>query len=179
MPDAKARQMWMQDLRSLNFEPLRAVFPDLANMGGYAKHYAHLDPESSLVPIEKQLANEARNRCDWATQHRGAFIPRGMQLTFRCAANFPDGDRLHNRFVLTDFAGASLPYGTQALGTKVFDDISPLYQGQDEVRWRQFTRPDRLQVIGAPRVVEGTAQEEIMKSHKKYYFFGTVPALSH
>ena len=51
MPDAKARQMWMQDLRSLNFEPLRAVFPDLANMGGYAEHYAHSDPESSLVKL--------------------------------------------------------------------------------------------------------------------------------
>jgi type I restriction enzyme, R subunit len=51
MPDANASQMWMQNLRSLNFEPLRAVFPDLANMGGYAEHYAHTDPESSLVKL--------------------------------------------------------------------------------------------------------------------------------
>ncbi len=44
-------QMLMQDLRSLNFEPLRAVYPELANMGGYAEHYAHSDPESALVKL--------------------------------------------------------------------------------------------------------------------------------
>lgn len=51
MPNANARQMWMQDLRSLNFEPLRVVYPELANMGGYAEHYAHTDPESALVKL--------------------------------------------------------------------------------------------------------------------------------
>lgn len=43
--------MIMQDIRSLNFEPLRPVWPELANMGGYAEHYAHSDPESSLVKL--------------------------------------------------------------------------------------------------------------------------------
>ena len=41
----------MQDLTSLNFEPLRSVWPELANMGGYAEHYAHSDPESALVKL--------------------------------------------------------------------------------------------------------------------------------
>ena len=43
--------MAMQELRSLNFEPLRAVYPELANMGGYAEHYAHSDPQSALVKL--------------------------------------------------------------------------------------------------------------------------------
>lgn len=43
--------MIMQDIRSLNFEPLRPVWPELANMGGYAEHYAHSDPEGSLVKL--------------------------------------------------------------------------------------------------------------------------------
>jgi type I restriction enzyme R subunit len=43
--------MLMQDLKSLNFEPLRARFPELANMGGYAEHYAHMDPEGALVKL--------------------------------------------------------------------------------------------------------------------------------
>jgi type I restriction enzyme R subunit len=46
-----APQNWMQDIRSLNFEPLRSVWPELANMGGYAEHYAYSDPESSLVKL--------------------------------------------------------------------------------------------------------------------------------
>lgn len=41
----------MQDIRSLNFEPLRPVWPELANMGGYAEHYANSDPEGSLVKL--------------------------------------------------------------------------------------------------------------------------------
>jgi hypothetical protein len=51
MPDAQASQMWMQDLKSLNFEPLRAVAAELANMGGYAEHYAHTDPEGALIKL--------------------------------------------------------------------------------------------------------------------------------
>ncbi|MNL94767.1 Type I restriction enzyme [compost metagenome] len=41
----------MQDIKSLNFEPLRALYPELANMGGYAEQYAHSDPESALVKL--------------------------------------------------------------------------------------------------------------------------------
>jgi type I restriction enzyme R subunit len=51
MPNAKTCQMWMQDLKSLNFEPLRAAAVELANMGGHAEHYAHADPESALVKL--------------------------------------------------------------------------------------------------------------------------------
>ena len=47
----KASQMSMQDIKSLNFEPLRAAYPELANMAGYAEHYAHTDPESALVKL--------------------------------------------------------------------------------------------------------------------------------
>jgi hypothetical protein len=113
-------------------------------------------PDGGAVAVEVQAINEAHNRCEWASQYLGSCIPKGMQLTFKCVANLPDGDRLHNRFVLTDFAGASLPYGTQALGANVFDDISPLFKGQYEQRWRQFTRLDQLRVIGEPRIVEST-----------------------
>lgn len=51
MNATKASQMSMQDIKSLNFEPLRAAYPELANMGGYAEHYAHSDPESALVKL--------------------------------------------------------------------------------------------------------------------------------
>lgn len=51
MNATKADQVSMQDIKSLNFEPLRAAYPELANMGGYAEHYAHTDPESALVKL--------------------------------------------------------------------------------------------------------------------------------
>lgn len=111
-------------------------------------------PDGGVIEPAKQLENEAYNRCEWAQHHLRACIPRGTRLTFMCVANFQDGDRLHNRFVLTDFAGASLPYGTQSL-EGVFDDISPLFRGQYQRRWRQYTRPEQLKIVGAPRVIEG------------------------
>lgn len=114
-------------------------------------------PNGGATPVDTQMANVAGNLCAWACQHLASCVPQGMQLTFRCAANFPDGDKLHNRFVLTDFAGASLPYGTQALGALVFDDLSVLYRGQYEERWRQFTHPDRLKTVGTAQVINGTA----------------------
>ncbi|MDR7052596.1 type I restriction enzyme R subunit [Duganella sp. 3397] len=51
MNSTKAEQVSMQEIKSMNFEPLRAVYPELANMGGYAEHYAHTDPESALVKL--------------------------------------------------------------------------------------------------------------------------------
>lgn len=43
--------MWMQERSSLNFEPLRLYYSELASMGGYAEHYVHSDPESALVKL--------------------------------------------------------------------------------------------------------------------------------
>jgi type I restriction enzyme R subunit len=43
--------MEMQERKSLNFEPLRPTHADLANLGGYAEHYVHADPESALVKL--------------------------------------------------------------------------------------------------------------------------------
>lgn len=126
--------------------------PDVTLITGVAEGR----PGGGTVDLETQMRNEAHNRCEWAQQYLPACLPKGSNLTFMCVANFPDGDRLHNRFVLTDFAGASLPYGTQALGAKVFDDISPLFRGQYQRRWRQYTRPEQLRIVGAPRVIAGS-----------------------
>ena len=98
MLDANPSQMWMQDLRSLNFEPLRAVFPDLANMGGYAEHYAHSDPESSLV----KLRNFAERVVDhiYAAQKlvrapQSNFVDLLNNSSFRMVATDLVLDKLH------------------------------------------------------------------------------------
>lgn len=98
MPDANTRQMWMQDLRSLNFEPLRTTFPDLANMGGYAEHYAHSDPESSLV----KLRNFAERVVDhiYAAQKlvrapHSTFVDLLNNSSFRMVASDLVLDKLH------------------------------------------------------------------------------------
>lgn len=109
------------------------------------------------APLAEQLKNFANDKYNSAVRYLANSIPKNMKLTFRCVADFPDGDKLHNRFVLTDFGGASLPYGTQALGALVLDDLSLLYKGQYEERWKQFTGHTRLKTIGSVQIIDGAA----------------------
>ena len=98
MPDANARQMWMQDLRSLNFEPLRAVFPDLANMGGYAEHYAHSDPESSLVKLRnfaERVVDHVYTAQKLVRAPQSNFVDLLNNSSFRMVATDLVLDKLH------------------------------------------------------------------------------------
>lgn len=67
----------MQELKSLNFEPLRPVYPDLANMGGHGEHYAYADPESALVKL--------RNFAERVVDHIYVKLqlPRALNLTLQ------------------------------------------------------------------------------------------------
>jgi type I restriction enzyme R subunit len=98
MPDANASQMWMQDLRSLNFEPLRAVFPDLANMGGYAEHYAHTDPESSLVKLRsfaERVVDHIYSAQKLVRAPQSTFVDLLNNSSFRMVATDLVLDKLH------------------------------------------------------------------------------------
>src|SRR5262245_57701174 len=43
--------MEAEEMKSVNFEMLRAGWPDLASLGGFAEEYALPDPSSSLVKL--------------------------------------------------------------------------------------------------------------------------------
>lgn len=110
---------------------------------------------ASGLPVEDQLRNEAKHRCGKARELLGKCIPKGLVVNFMCIAKFESGDQIHNRLLLTDVGGAIIPYGTQALGDSVFDDITPLFAGQHRIRWRQYGKGEGINIIGAPVVVQG------------------------
>lgn len=112
------------------------------------------DPVGSY-PKEEQLLRESVHRCGHAQRKLGPCVPKGMSIQFQCIAEFASGDQAHNRFLLTDVGGASIPYGTQALGDNVFDDLTPLFAGQYRTRWRQYGKGDGLNIIGAPVIIHG------------------------
>lgn len=116
---------------------------------------AHRSPDAAGLPRAEQLLRVAKHRCGMALARLGAAVPRGLSITFQCAAAFGDGDELHNRYLLTDVGGASLPYGTHPTGEWVYDDITPLFEGQYSKRWRQYGKAEGLTVIGDPVVVQG------------------------
>jgi len=110
---------------------------------------------SGTLSVAQQHLNVANNRYQSAKAHLGLCMPAGMSLTFKCIEEFASGDQVHNRYVLTDAAGACIPYGTQALGECVFDDIMPLYRGQYQSRWQQYGKGKDQRTVGSPVVVPG------------------------
>lgn len=113
------------------------------------------DQPAAGVALEEQLRREAAHRCGKAKELLGAHIPAGISVKFVCIAQFEGGDQVHNRLLLTDVGGAIIPYGTQALGERVFDDITPMYAGQYRTRWRQYGKGDGLSVVGEAVYVTG------------------------
>jgi type I restriction enzyme R subunit len=90
--------MLMQDLTSLNFEPLRAVYPELANMGGYAEHYAHGDPESALVKLRnfaERLVDRVYVRLKLERLPQSNFVDMLHNASFRAVAQPLVLDKLH------------------------------------------------------------------------------------
>jgi len=108
------------------------------------------------LPVEEQLRRESQHRCSKAQELLGARIPRGISIKFCCIAQFGGGDQVHNRLLLTDVGGAIIPYGIQALGERVFDDITPLFAGQHRTRWRQYGKGEGLTIVGKPVMINGT-----------------------
>ena len=75
-----------------------------------------------------------------------------MSIKFLCIAPLEGGDQVHNRLLLTDGGGASIPCGTQELGSSVLDDISQLHAGEYRTRWPQYGN------AGGPRVIGDTVR---------------------
>lgn len=88
----------MQDLTSLNFEPLRPVWPELANMGGYAEHYAHTDPEGSLVKLRnfaERVVDHVYFKLKLQRAPQSSFLDLLNNASFRMVATDLPLDKLH------------------------------------------------------------------------------------
>ncbi|KKI15600.1 hypothetical protein XA67_02105, partial [Comamonas thiooxydans] len=136
---------------ALNTRATGRAAPSVVLISGVADR----DRAASGMPRAEQLLNEAKHRCGMALERLGAAVPKGLCITFQCAAAFADGDELHNRYLLTDVGGASLPYGMHPTGERVYDDITPLFEGQYRARWKQYSKAEGINVIGDPVVVHG------------------------
>lgn len=94
----RASQMSMQDIKSLNFEPLRRAYPDLANMGGYAEHYAYTDPESALVKLRnfaERLVDHVYLTLKLERVPRSTFVDLLHNAGFKAIAQPLVLDKLH------------------------------------------------------------------------------------
>lgn len=137
--------------RAISGRSPERAWPEVTVMTGVGDR----EKPALAIPLDEQLRKESAHRCGKAAEYLGRWVPKGLTIEFLCIAQFASGDQVHNRLLLTDVGGASIPYGTQALGDAVFDDITPLFAGQYRARWRQYGKREGLTVIGTPMTING------------------------
>ncbi len=67
-------------MKSRNFEILRASWPELADLGGFAEAYAHADPASALVKLRLFAENLTKDI------YRDLGLPKPDQADVRRSA---------------------------------------------------------------------------------------------
>ena len=73
-------------------------------------------------------------------RHLPRVIPPNQEVTIRRLKERPGGDRLHNRYILTDLGGVSFGVGLDEAeaANGATDDLHLLDRDQYEARWRQY-----------------------------------------
>ena len=99
-----------------------------------------------------------RERC---AAYLPGTLPAGHRLTILRLQARPGGERLHNRYILTELGGVSFGVGLdeEEGGDGATDDVSLLGRDQHNERWRQYARdPPEFDQPEAPIVVTGTGR---------------------
>ncbi|MCY3790240.1 MAG: hypothetical protein OXH63_15800, partial [Gemmatimonadetes bacterium] len=96
-----------------------------------------------------------RGECD-AKLHK--CVPEGMKVLVRRLKQKQDGEKFHNRYILTDLGGVTFGIGLDEGNEGQTDDITLMVRGQYELRWSQYSGdpPAGFKQKGDPVEVEGT-----------------------
>jgi len=105
----------------------------------------HCSAKSDLKFFEEQAARMAER------------LPKGCMVEFARLKQRQGGEKLHNRYVLTDLGGVSLGVGLDVGGTGESDDLLLLTREQYERRWSQYVADDgAFECVDRPSKVIGT-----------------------
>lgn len=85
------------------------------------------------------------------------LIPRGLRVEVNCLEELPDGEGLHNRFLLTDRGGVTLGWGLDEGVASQTDDLSLMDQAHFEERRAQYCSDPGAFRIRSTTMVIGTA----------------------
>lgn len=96
--------------------------------------------QEPLRRIEFHTAyEEVRGFYEAAQRELPRFIPAGLTLRIVRWRRRPDGDGLHNRYVLTDRGGVKFPWGLLGDNQRESDDINLMAPSTHEKRWSHLT----------------------------------------
>ena len=83
-------------------------------------------------------------------------LPAGVRVEFRRWKQRAGGEKLHNRYVLTDLGGVALGTGLDEGAEGETDDVLLLPRAQFELRWSQYVEtPGAFDLVDAPSAVNG------------------------
>jgi len=73
-----------------------------------------------------------------------ACVPRGLRVAVVRLGERPGGERMHNRYILTELGGVTFGVGLDAGDEGDSDDVQLLDRAQYEERWRQYASEARV-----------------------------------
>ena len=96
-----------------------------------------------------------REECDRSLPR---CVPENVRVLVRRLRQKQAGERLHNRYILSDLGGVSFGYGLDEGNEGETDDITLMEREQYEARWSQYSGdpPAAFEQEGTPVVVVGT-----------------------
>ncbi|HEX7840796.1 MAG TPA: hypothetical protein VF469_25135 [Kofleriaceae bacterium] len=116
----------------------------------------HCSEKSSLAFFEQEAAKMA------------ASLPRGISVEFARWRQRGGGEKLHNRYVLTDLGGVALGIGLDAGEAGETDDLLLLPRAQYERRWAQYVANNgAFDRVDSPASVQGTRVPGSSKGNRR------------
>lgn len=84
-----------------------------------------------------------------------ARIPTGVTLNFKRWSERPNGEKFHNRYLLTDIGGVIFGVGLDAGSASQTDDVNLMDAVQFLKRWGQFNGACAFDLVDEPKAVVG------------------------
>jgi hypothetical protein len=131
---------------------LEALMDVLATHALAPEVWMHCSAKSDLAFFEQEASNMAMR------------LPSGCTIEFTRLRQRPGGEKLHNRYVLTNLGGVFLGVGLDAGDAGESDDLMLLSRAQYERRWSQYVTGDgSFECVDRPSKIIGTRVRRPLK----------------
>ena len=115
-------------------------------------------PGERLKRIEVHTSAKDPRTEDFFQKQLHKCVPKGVKILVRRLKQKRDGEKLHNRYILTDLGGVTFGIGLDDGEVGETDDIMLMDRDQYDLRWSQYggDPPTEFEQEGDSIEVEGT-----------------------
>ena len=102
---------------------------------------------------------------DTAQQHLAKIIPKGFKVLIKRWEEKDKGEKLHNRYIITDIGGVIFNTGLDEGSSEQTDDIQLMGREQYLTRWKQYaSKTPAFDLVRSPFDVFGVADKASRRS---------------